>query len=99
MKRALDEYRVLGIRTNIPFHQALLDNPDFLSGNFNTQFIQDGTMPENGNQMDPALPEIAALAAVLATYKYTQQSAVSMLRGKRDISNWKMASRWERTKE
>jgi len=99
MKRALDEYRVLGIRTNIPFHQALLDNPDFLSGNFNTQFIQGGTMPENGNQMDPALPEIAALAAVLATYKYTQQSAVSMLRGKRDISNWKMASRWERTKE
>lgn len=99
MKRALDEYRVIGIRTNIPFHQALLDNPDFLTGDFDTQFIQDASLPISGNQMDQSLPEIAALTAVLATHKRTQQSAVFMQRGKRDTSNWKWVSRWERTKE
>jgi len=99
MKRALDEYRVLGIRTNIPFHQALLDNKDFQEGEFDTQFLQDGNLPVRRHQMDRTLPEIAALAAVLASYKQTHQSAVSMQRGRRETSNWKWTSRWERTKE
>ena len=99
MKRALDEYRVIGIRTNIPFHQALLENQDFLTGNFDTQFIQDSNLPIGGKQMDQSLPEIAALTAVLATHKRTQRSAISIQRGKRDTSNWKLVGRWERTKD
>ena len=99
MKRALDEYRVIGIRTNIPFHQALLENQDFLTGKFNTQFIQDSNLPISGKQMDQSLPEIAALTAVLATHKRTQRSAISIQRGKRDTSNWKLVGRWERTKD
>ncbi len=99
MKRALDEYRVIGIRTNIPFHQALLENHDFLAGNFDTQFIGDAILPVGEKQMDPSLPEIAALTAVLATHEQTQRSAMSIQRGKRDTSNWKLAGRWERTKD
>ncbi len=99
MKRALEEYRVLGIRTNIPFHQALLENPAFLAGEFDTQFVQDGKMLMQGVKEDKSLPEIAALSAVLATHKHTQQSAVVMQRGKRDTSNWKWVSRWESTKD
>ena len=99
MKRALDEYRVIGIRTNIPFHQALLENQDFLTGKFDTQFIQDSNLPIGGKQMDQSLPEIAALTAVLATHKRTQRSAISIQRGKRDTSNWKLVGRWERTKD
>jgi len=99
MKRALKEYRVIGIRTNIPFHQALLENLDFLAGNFDTQFVQDGSMPKKTEKDDQNLPEIAALAAVLATHKRSQQSAVVMQRGKRDTSNWKWVGRWERTKD
>jgi len=99
MKRALDEYRVIGVRTNIPFHQTLLDNQDFLAGNFYTQFIEESDLHVGGGQKDPTLPEIAALTAVLATHKQTQHSAISMQRGERDTSNWKLAGRWERTKE
>jgi acetyl-CoA carboxylase biotin carboxylase subunit len=99
MKRALREYKVIGIRTNIPFHQALLENPDFLSGQFTTQFVQDGGLPSRPSLENEDLPEVAALAAVLATHKRTQQSAVVIQRGKRDTSNWKWAGRWERTKE
>jgi acetyl-CoA carboxylase biotin carboxylase subunit len=99
MKRALAEYRVIGIRTNIPFHQALLENPDFLAGEFDTQFVQDGSLPLSGKLQDDSLAEMAALTAVLATHKLSQRSAVVMQRGKRDTSNWKWVSRWERTKD
>lgn len=97
MKRALEEYRVIGVRTNIPFHQALLDNPDFLAGNFDTQFVNDEVPPFTGLQKEEALPKVAALAAVLAAHENTQRSAIVIRRAKRDISNWKWMGRWERT--
>jgi acetyl-CoA carboxylase biotin carboxylase subunit len=99
MKRALKEYCVIGIRTNIPFHQALLENPNFLTGDFDTRFVQDDILVGNVDDQDPNLQEVAALSAVLATYKHTQRSAVFMQRGKRDTSNWKWIGRWERTEE
>ena len=39
MKRALDEYIIEGIKTTIPFHQQLLENEKFLSGDFTTKFM------------------------------------------------------------
>ncbi|MBX2845647.1 MAG: acetyl-CoA carboxylase biotin carboxylase subunit [Saprospiraceae bacterium] len=40
MKRALDEFIVVGIKTTIPFHRKLMDHPDFISGNFDTKFLE-----------------------------------------------------------
>ena len=39
--RALTEFRVRGISTNIPFLEAVLSDPDFLAGRINTSFIDD----------------------------------------------------------
>jgi acetyl-CoA carboxylase, biotin carboxylase subunit len=39
MKRALDEYIIEGVKTTIPFHQKLMDNDGFKSGNFTTKFM------------------------------------------------------------
>ncbi len=39
MERALDEFIVEGIKTTIPFHQRLMQNPDFRKGNFHTGFL------------------------------------------------------------
>ncbi|MCL2281219.1 MAG: acetyl-CoA carboxylase biotin carboxylase subunit [Dehalococcoidia bacterium] len=44
MKRALYEYVIVGVKTNIPFHQAVMSNPRFVSGNFSTHFIEDETI-------------------------------------------------------
>lgn len=41
MKRALDEFVIEGIKTTIPFHRALMDNEDFLAGNYTTKFMED----------------------------------------------------------
>ena len=40
MLRALSEYRVGGIRTNLPFHLRVLREPDFLAGHYNTGYIE-----------------------------------------------------------
>ncbi|WP_144759500.1 pyruvate carboxylase [Curtobacterium sp. 9128] len=38
-KRALAEFRIRGVSTNIPFLQAVLDDPDFARGDVSTSFI------------------------------------------------------------
>lgn len=40
MKRALEEFVIEGINTTIPFHQKMMDNPDFISGNFDTKYLE-----------------------------------------------------------
>ena len=40
-KRALAEFRIRGVSTNIPFLQAVIEDPDFRAGRVNTSFIDD----------------------------------------------------------
>lgn len=40
MKRALDEFIIEGIKTTIPYHKQLMDDPGFLIGNFDTQYLE-----------------------------------------------------------
>jgi len=44
MKRALDEFVVEGVKTTIPFHLQLMDDPDYLAGNYTTKFMEDFKM-------------------------------------------------------
>jgi len=44
MRRALDEFVIEGIKTTIPFHQALFRNEDFLAGNYTTKFLEDNDL-------------------------------------------------------
>lgn len=39
-KRALEEFVIEGIKTTIPFHLKVLDDPRFISGNFDTGFLE-----------------------------------------------------------
>ena len=40
-RRALAEFRIRGVATNIPFLQSLLDEPDFVAGRLSTSFIDE----------------------------------------------------------
>lgn len=44
MRRALDEFVVEGVKTTIPFHLQLMDDPDYLAGNYTTKFMEDFKM-------------------------------------------------------
>ena len=40
-RRALAEFRIRGVSTNIPFLQAVLDDPEFIAGDIATSFIEE----------------------------------------------------------
>ncbi|MGV6846472.1 MAG: acetyl-CoA carboxylase biotin carboxylase subunit [Lutibacter sp.] len=40
MRRALDEFVIEGIKTTIPFHRQLMDNPDYIAGKYTTAFME-----------------------------------------------------------
>ena len=46
MKRALDEFYIEGIKTTIPFHRKLMDHPDYIAGNYTTNFMEDFDIEE-----------------------------------------------------
>jgi acetyl-CoA carboxylase biotin carboxylase subunit len=39
-RRALSEYLISGIKTTIPFHVQIMQNPDFILGDFDTGFVE-----------------------------------------------------------
>lgn len=41
MKRALGEYIILGVKTTIPFHKAIMRNENFINGELHTHFVDD----------------------------------------------------------
>jgi pyruvate carboxylase subunit A len=43
MRRALYEYVIVGIKNNIPFHKAVMENPRFMKGELGTHFIEHET--------------------------------------------------------
>ena len=96
MRRALEEFRILGVRTNIPFHQQLLDSSRFIGGQFDTRFVEERFQLEVQDQADEELALIAAVMATLVTHRETQQAAQIVRRSARDTSNWKWVGRWER---
>ena len=40
MRRALDEFIIEGIKTTIPFHRQLMDDPAYVKGNYTTKFME-----------------------------------------------------------
>jgi pyruvate carboxylase len=49
-KRGLAEFRLRGVTTNIPFLQAVLDDPDFAAGDLSTSFIDERPWLVRGHQ-------------------------------------------------
>ncbi|MFZ5446235.1 MAG: acetyl-CoA carboxylase biotin carboxylase subunit [Myxococcota bacterium] len=50
MQRALAEYVVQGVRTNIPFHRAALQEESFIRGEYDTRFVERMHASETGTQ-------------------------------------------------
>ena len=71
MDRALQEFTIKGIKTTIPFHRWLVNNPRFKEGDFDTTFVEEEylrkTPQENGYQ------EIACMAAAVRAYQRDQR--------------------------
>jgi acetyl/propionyl-CoA carboxylase alpha subunit len=96
MRRALEEYKIIGVRTNIPFHQRLMDSHRFMGGQIDTRFVEDRFSLDIADEEEPPRPHVAAVAATLVAHQQTQRAAHVIQRAERDTSNWKWLGRWER---
>ncbi|MDX6446685.1 MAG: acetyl-CoA carboxylase, biotin carboxylase subunit [Blastocatellia bacterium] len=60
MRRALDAMVIEGIKTTIPLHLKIMDDPDFQAGNISTRFMEE-FLARNGVKEKPAGTAAAAL--------------------------------------
>jgi len=91
MKRALSEYQVYGIKTTIPFFIRILHHPQFLSGDYNTHFID--TLEKEKDRKETQEEIVALITAGIKTYMENKSCSAS--RDSRKISNWKFQGRLE----
>ena len=96
MRRSLNEYRIGGIRTSIPFHQELMDSPEFMWGTFDTGFLSRRRL----SARHPHSEEHEKLAAVVAAMIAHEEGRHAVARvGKSDNGSpngdnlWKQSGR------
>jgi acetyl-CoA carboxylase biotin carboxylase subunit len=90
MIRALSEYDVGGIRTNLAFFRQILEDPDFCAGNLHTGFIDEFFQRQRPAGPPANLAAVAALAAALHTAARKPAAANGTARG---ASPWLTAGR------
>jgi acetyl-CoA carboxylase, biotin carboxylase subunit len=73
MTRALQEYRISGVKTNLPFFPAILSDPDFLAGNIHTGFLEELQKKES-KSLPKVILQSHAVAAALAYADSTEGS-------------------------
>ena len=96
--RALYEYFVGGIKTNISLFRRILKDPDFQAGNIDTGFL-DRLLVKPSNETDERRPIIAALGAAIFA---TMEPKATLPNGNGAASNGSSAtplpsSNWKRT--
>lgn len=96
LRRALDEYEVLGITTTLPFFREVATDEEFVSGQLDTGFIarfnerRSAREPEASSQTES---DLAAIAAAL-TYSLRRQQSSQQPSTHAVSSRWKMAGRY-----
>ena len=100
MRRALDEYFISGIKTNLSLFRRILEHPDFAAARIDTGFLDrmlsagpEAPLPQDG------LAAIAAISAALFAARSTsspQQNGSGRPNGQKPgNSNWKRTARTE----
>jgi acetyl-CoA carboxylase biotin carboxylase subunit len=77
MRRALSEYVVTGIRTNLAFHQRLFSHPDFVAGQYDTGFLERNKQDLLGYETVPEdRKEAVAVAVAIAASRLERATGV-----------------------
>jgi acetyl/propionyl-CoA carboxylase alpha subunit len=95
MKRALNEFRIMGVKTNVPFHQQLFRSARFQAGQFDTRFVEDRFEIEEQSQ---AHGDVAAIAATLIAHRQGREAAERIERtdhGRASHWRWSLRKTWE----
>jgi acetyl-CoA carboxylase biotin carboxylase subunit len=88
MRRAVAEYKVLGIRTTLPFFERVLRDPAFVAGDLDTSFVARLLAAQQADRERPH--EAAALAAALRAL--AERSRPAAKPGAGSASAWRTAA-------
>jgi acetyl-CoA carboxylase biotin carboxylase subunit len=88
-QRALEEYRVSGLKTTIGFHRVVLSNKKFIAGDLSTKFLDEEYPDHTYFILDDKLRQNAAIAVALDTFTRERKIAMDyQRRSGRSISSW-----------
>ncbi|HWB63591.1 MAG TPA: acetyl-CoA carboxylase biotin carboxylase subunit [Chitinophagales bacterium] len=85
--RAIDDYHIVGVKNTLAFGKFVLRHPDFVSGKFDTHFVNKNYKPEYLKQESEDEMEIAALVSTLVYESKTENTGVKMAQPA-GRSNW-----------
>jgi acetyl-CoA carboxylase, biotin carboxylase subunit len=103
MRRALDEYFIGGIKTNLPLFRRILEHPDFVAARIDTGFLDRllATKADvaDGSKETEAIAQIAAVSAALfaatASQKNNQNNGSTETNKQAELSSWKRTAHAE----
>jgi acetyl-CoA carboxylase biotin carboxylase subunit len=88
MRRAVAEYKVLGIKTTLPFFERVLRHEAFLAGDFDTSFVEKVFAEADRKRERPV--EVAVAAAALRAFRDRQAARLSTaVNGARSPAWWR----------
>ena len=93
LRRALDEYEVSGITTNLPFFREVAEDEEFVSGHLDTGFISrfnERRAAAGSKEVSQVESDLAVIAAALSYALRQRQTSVAAPAAR---SRWKMAGR------
>ncbi|MCL4459489.1 MAG: acetyl-CoA carboxylase biotin carboxylase subunit [Chloroflexi bacterium] len=94
MRRALREYKIIGIQTNIPFHLSVMDTASFIGGRYDTSYL-DSRPPTADEAERDQQRHIAAVAAAVIAHQNRQKAFVRHHAERLGFIGWKSAARRE----
>lgn len=93
MKRALFAYKIVGVKTTIPFLSRIMEAAAFKKGRYNTHFIQDNEEALKPNlKASEKIKDVVAITAFV-DYITKLESKSPTKNGASNLSNWKMCGR------
>lgn len=102
MRRALGEFLIEGVQTTIPYHQALVDNAQFRSGEYTTRFVEEneGLLKAHDATLNSVNTSESVAVALLSTIQNTNQSSqanssAETNQASQPTSAWSTAARLE----
>ncbi|MFO8000457.1 MAG: acetyl-CoA carboxylase biotin carboxylase subunit [Marinilabilia sp.] len=96
MKRALFEYKITGVKTNIQFLERIMNTPDFVQGTYDTHFIENNeeTLMKN-EDCSQECEDLAMIMAYVEHQSHTDKR-LKFTSNHQKRSNWKEYGRLHR---
>ncbi|UCD63717.1 MAG: acetyl-CoA carboxylase biotin carboxylase subunit [Candidatus Zixiibacteriota bacterium] len=87
-RRALEEYRVSGLKTTIGFHRTVMDNDSFIKGRLSTRFLQEEYPDGRFASADDTIRLQAALAVALDKFARERKILIGRTAAVPALSSW-----------